>query len=40
MLGLKHGTVILCMHEKEWETEAQNSMSEVHQFRLLKLSPL
>ena len=31
MLGLKHGTVMLCMHEKEWETEAQNTILRLKQ---------
>lgn len=26
MLGLKRGTVRLCMHQKEWETEAQRTI--------------
>ncbi len=26
MLGLKRGTVMLCAHEKEWETEAQSTV--------------
>ncbi len=26
MIGLKRGTVMLCDHEKEWETEAQNTI--------------
>lgn len=29
MIGLKHGTVRLCEHEKEWETEAQNTISRL-----------
>ncbi|MBQ6718106.1 MAG: GrpB family protein [Clostridia bacterium] len=26
MIGLKRGTVVLCNHEKQWETEAQNTI--------------
>lgn len=29
MLGLKRGTVKLCEHEKEWEIEAQNTISRL-----------
>lgn len=29
MIGLKRGTVKLCEHEKEWETEAQNTISRL-----------
>lgn len=29
MLGLKRGTVQLCEHEKEWETEAQNTIARL-----------
>ncbi len=29
MLGLKHDTVRLCNHEKEWEIEAQNTISRL-----------
>lgn len=31
MLGLKHGTVMLYTHEKEWETEAQNTILRLKQ---------
>lgn len=30
MIGLKRGTVKLCEHEKEWETEAQNTISRLY----------
>jgi len=26
MIGLKRGTVVLCNHQKQWETEAQNTI--------------
>lgn len=29
MIGLKRGTVALCEHEKEWEIEAQNTVSRL-----------
>ena len=29
MIGLKRGTVKLCEHEKEWETEAENTISRL-----------
>lgn len=29
MIGLKRGTVQLCEHEKEWETEAQNTITRL-----------
>ena len=29
MVGLKRGTVQLCEHEKEWETEAQNTIARL-----------
>ena len=29
MIGLKRGTVKLCEHEKEWETEAQHTISRL-----------
>lgn len=29
MIGLKRGTVKLCEHEKEWEMEAQNTISRL-----------
>ncbi len=29
MIGLKRGTVKLCEHEKEWEIEAQNTISRL-----------
>ncbi len=29
MIGLKHGTVQLCEHEKEWEIEAQNTIDRL-----------
>ena len=29
MIGLKRGTVALCEHEKEWEIEAQNTISRL-----------
>lgn len=29
MIGLKRGTVQLCEHEKEWETEAQNTIARL-----------
>lgn len=29
MIGLKQGTVALCEHEKEWEIEAQNTVSRL-----------
>lgn len=29
MIGLKRGTVRLCEHEKEWETEAQNTIARL-----------
>ncbi len=29
MIGLKRGTVMLCEHEKEWEIEAQNTISRL-----------
>ncbi len=29
MIGLKRGTVYLCEHEKEWETEAQNTIARL-----------
>ena len=31
MIGLKRGTIKLCEHEKEWETEAQNTISRLKQ---------
>ena len=31
MIGLKRGTVKLCEHEKEWEFEAQNTISRLKQ---------
>ena len=31
MLGLKRGTVALCEHEKEWEMEAQHTISRLKQ---------
>lgn len=31
MIGLKRGTVKLCEHEKEWEMEAQNTISRLKQ---------
>ena len=31
MLGLKHGTVMLYTHEKEWETEAHNTILRLKQ---------
>ena len=31
MIGLKRGTVQLCEHEKEWEIEAQNTISRLKQ---------
>ena len=30
MLGLKRGTVMLCDHEKEWESEAQRTIERLH----------
>lgn len=29
MLGLKRGTVMLCEHEKEWETEAELAITRL-----------
>ena len=31
MIGLKRGAVTLCEHEKEWELEAQNTISRLKQ---------
>ena len=31
MIGLKRGTVQLCEHEKEWEIEAQNTITRLRE---------